>query len=87
MCLFSKPPSPPKVEPPAPPPPAPPAPPAPKPLPDPVRADIGDEETRPKVKYGRKKSQATRSRSGGVADQLRVPLNTPSGGGGLNVSP
>ena len=87
MCLFSTPPSPPPVKPPAPPPPTPAAPPAPKPLPVERPTDIDTEETRPRVKYGRKKSQETRSRAGGVADQLRVPLNTPGGGGGLNVGP
>ena len=87
MCLFSKPPSPPKIEPPAPAPPTPPAPPAPKPLPQDRPIEDVDEKTRPRVKYGRKKSAETRSRAGGVADQLRVPLNAPGAGGGLNVGP
>ena len=42
-------------------------------------------DTKPNVSYGRKKSDSTRARAGGVADQLRVPLNTPTGGGGLNA--
>ena len=80
MCLSV--PRPPKVKPPAPPPPTPPPPPAPKPLPD---AKTLEQDTKPNVSYGRKKSDSTRARAGGTADQLRVPLNTPTGGGGLNA--
>ena len=82
MCLSA--PRTPKITPPAPPPPAPPPPPpAPKRLPDAKPLEMDD--TKPKVRYGRKKSDSTRARAGGTADQLRVPLNTPTGGGGLNA--
>lgn len=84
MCVFSTP-KPPKIDPPAPPPPPPPAPPAPKPLPEAKPLEVDEDKTKPNVSYGRKKSDATRARAGGTADQLRVPLNTPSGGGGLNA--
>ncbi len=83
MC-FNRP-SPPKVTPPAPPPPTPPPPPAPKPLPD-TKPLTQDEKTKPKVKYGRKKSTDVRARKG--TDSLRIPLSNPSEGGstgGLNV--
>ena len=86
MCVFSSP-KPPDIKPPAPPPPTPPPPPAPKPLPQEVKPLDADADTKPNVKYGRKKSDAAKARAGGVADQLRVPLNTPTGGGGLNVGP
>jgi hypothetical protein len=52
-------------------------------LPDPKPMD---EKTRPKVQYGRKKSDDIRSRKG--TDSLRIPLSTPTAGGGtggLNV--
>lgn len=84
MC-FNRP-KPPKVIPPAPPPPTPPPPPAPKPLPDPTPMQTQEEKTRPKVKYGRKKSTDVRARRG--TDSLRIPLSNPSEGGntgGLNV--
>jgi hypothetical protein len=80
MCFPTKPP---EVKPPAPPPPTPPPPEPPKPLPDPKPMD---EKTRPKVQYGRKKSDDIRSRKG--TDSLRIPLSTPTPGGstgGLNV--
>ena len=83
MCLSQ--PKPPEVKPPAPPPPAPPPPEPPKPLPQDSKLLDAEQDTKPNVKYGRKKSDSTRARAGGVADQLRVPLNTPTGSGGLNV--
>jgi hypothetical protein len=84
MCFNQ--PRPPKVTPPAPPPPTPPPPLAPKPLPDPTPMQTQEEKTRPKVKYGRKKSADVRARRG--TDSLRIPLSNPSEGGntgGLNV--
>ena len=45
-----------------------------------------EEKTKPKVKYGRKKSADVRARKG--TDSLRIPLSNPSEGGntgGLNV--
>ena len=81
MCFPT--PKPPKVAPPAPPPPTPPPPEPPKPLPD---AKPMEEKTKPKVKYGRKKSDDIRARKG--TDSLRIPLSTPTAGGntgGLNV--
>jgi hypothetical protein len=50
--------------------------------------DANTEKTKPNVKYGRKKSDATRSKAGRTADSLRIPLNNPSPGGrtgGLNA--
>lgn len=85
MCLGPRTPKPPEVKPPAPPPPIPPPPPAPKALPQAQPIELEKEKTKPNVTYGRKKSDGTRARAGGIADQLRVPLNTPGGGGGLNV--
>jgi hypothetical protein len=85
MCIFNQP-KPPEVKPAAPPPPTPPPPPAPKPIPEAKPVDAGQEDTRPKVKYGRKKSADVRARKG--TDSLKIPLNTPQGGGntgGLNV--
>ena len=81
MCFPVKPPS---VKPPAPPPPTPPPPAPPKPLPD--AKPMVEEKTRPKVQYGRKKSDDIRARKG--TDSLRIPLSTPTTGGntgGLNV--
>jgi hypothetical protein len=83
MCLSQ--PKPPKIDPPAPPPPAPPAPPPPKPLPEPRDVEFESEKTKPNVKYGRKKVDPTRARAGGASDLLRIPLNTPTGSGGLNA--
>jgi len=88
MCIFGSRPKPPKIEPAAPPPPTPPAPPAPDPLPQAKPLDANTEKTKPNVKYGRKKSDATRSKAGRTADSLRIPLNNPSPGGrtgGLNA--
>ena len=79
MC-FNSTPKPPDVKPPAPPPPAP------KPLPETTPLETESEKTRPKVKYGRKKSTDTRARKG--TDSLRIPLSNPNAGGdtgGLNV--
>ena len=84
MCFNT--PKPPDVKPAAPPPPTPPPPPAPKPIPEAKPLDAADEKTKPNVKYGRKKSADVRARKG--TDSLKIPLNTPQGGGntgGLNV--
>lgn len=86
MCFNRSTPSTPKIEPPAPAPPAPAPPPAPKPLPKPTSPLKAEEETKPNVKYGKKKSTDVRSKKG--TDSLKIPLNTPQGGGntgGLNV--
>ena len=84
MCFNS--PKPPEVKPPAPPPPTPPPPPAPKPLPQDAKKLDEGEKSKPNVQYGRKKSADVRARKG--TDSLKIPLNTPQGGGntgGLNV--
>ena len=88
MCIFSRPSRPPAVKPPAPPPPAPAPPQAPKPLPNPIGLDTEEEKTKPNVKYGTKKKDTTRARSGRTSDALRIPLNNPAPGGqtgGLNA--
>ena len=85
MC-FNSTPKPPDVKPPAPPPPTPPPPPAPKPLPQETKKLEPEEKSKPNVTYGRKKSSDVRARKG--TDALKIPLNTPQGGGntgGLNV--
>ena len=84
MCFNS--PKPPEVKPPAPPPPTPPPPEPPKPLPQQAKKLDEGEKSMPNVQYGRKKSADVRARKG--TDSLKIPLNTPQGGGntgGLNV--
>lgn len=88
MCIFGSRVKPPTVKPPAPPPPTPPAPAAPKPLPTATPLNADTKDTKPNVKYGKKKSDSSKARAGRTADSLRIPLNNPSSGGrtgGLNA--